>query len=158
MNGTNIRCNGATVKCLPVVVQRLFPFYCNKTPKKPSAFGKAAQCVAVWTGRVMAGSLPAGTCCIAVRIALREGVALRLPSSEGLWGGFTSMRQLIRGSSHESDVAYKGARLPADFHSCQVLSCGDPWIRHSMEVHPPPNPSEEGSRNATPSRHAILQS
>jgi hypothetical protein len=34
---------GQLERILPDVLQRLFPFYCNKTTEKPSAFGKAAQ-------------------------------------------------------------------------------------------------------------------
>ena len=35
---------GQPENSLPLVVQRLFPFYCNKTPEKPSAFSKASSC------------------------------------------------------------------------------------------------------------------
>ena len=37
---------------------------------------------------------------------------------------------------------------------CTGLFSGDPSIIRRMQLNPPPNPSEEGSRDATTSRHA----
>ncbi len=95
-------------------------------------------------------------CRIAERVALREGVASRLPSLEGLGGGFTYMIRVIQGSSHAHNAFSLRKHSFKTISITKTFQCGDPCITCLMEVNPPPNPSKEGSRDATPSRDATL--
>ena len=76
-------------------------------------------------------------------VALRERTASRLPSSEGLGGGLTSMIQVVWGSSLCGDHPIAVISLTPVFNLMRVLHCGDPPIIRNLLVNPAP--SEEGT-------------
>jgi hypothetical protein len=81
---------------------------------------------------------PCGQGRLAGRVALREGGAWRLPSSEGLGGGFTCMRRVIEGSLPGKNTPVLNLSQISLAMGC--CSCNNPHIRRNLWVNPPLTP------------------